>query len=117
MESEMTQPITRGASIAAIGAAVAGTALQPAFSAELSPMRCGVVPISGVAPYYAAIKQGYFAAEGLAMTTEIIRGGAAAIPALVGGSLDIVYSNGTSIVQAIAKGIDLRMVVLGTIMT
>lgn len=80
-------------------------------------MRCGIVPISGTAPYYAALKEGYFAAEGLAMTSEVIRGGAAAIPALVGGSLDIVYANGTSCVQAIARGIDLRLVVLGTIMT
>lgn len=113
----MKQSITRRASIAALGAAATGAALRPAFSAELTPMRCGIVPISGTAPYYAAIKQGYFAAEGLAMTSEVIRGGAAAIPALMGGSLDIVYSNGTSIVQAIARGIDLRFVVLGTLMT
>jgi len=109
--------MTRRTSIAALGAAAGCAMLRPAFSAELAPMRCGIVPISGNAPYYAAIKQGFFAAEGLALTSEIVRGGAAAIPALVGGSLDIVYSNGTSVVQAIARGIDLRMVVLGTIMT
>jgi NitT/TauT family transport system substrate-binding protein len=109
--------VSRRASIAALGAAATGAVLRPALSADLPPLRCGIVPISGTAPYYAAMKFGYFAAEGVAMSSEIIRGGAAAIPALVGGSLDIVYSNGTSVVQAIARGIDLRMVVLGTIMT
>ena len=113
----MTRSITRKASLAVLGAAAAGAAVRPALGADLIPMRCGIVPISGTAPYYAAIKQGYFAAEGLAMTSEVVRGGAAAIPALVGGSLDVVYSNGTSIVQALARGIDLRLVVLGTIMT
>jgi len=113
----MTHSITRRASIAALGVAAAAGTLRPAVSADLIPMRCGILPISGTAPYYAAIKQGYFAAEGLAMTTEVVRGGAAAIPALLGGSLDVVYSNGTSIVQAIARGLDVRLLVLGTTMT
>jgi NitT/TauT family transport system substrate-binding protein len=36
---------------------------------------------------------------------------------MVGGSLDVTYSNGTSIVQAIERGIDLRLAIEGTIMT
>jgi NitT/TauT family transport system substrate-binding protein len=107
--------VTRRAGLLAMGAALSAAAVKPA-QADPIPLRVGIIPISGTAAYYAAQKQGYFTAENLAVTSTVIRGGAAAIPALVGGSFDIVYSNGTSIVQAIAKGIDLRIIIEGTIM-
>jgi NitT/TauT family transport system substrate-binding protein len=111
----MNQKITRRTGLAAMGAALGSTVLTPA-QADPIPLRVGIIPISGNGAYYAAQKQGYFAAENLAVTSTVIRGGAAAIPALVGGSFDVTYSNGTSIVQAIAKGIDLRIIIEGTIM-
>jgi NitT/TauT family transport system substrate-binding protein len=109
----MTPRISRRGSLASIGAALASTALPRAARAELAPMRVALVPIFDVAPYYAAEQQGYFAAENLAPTVQIVRGGAAAIPALVGGSFDMAYANGTSIVTAIARGIDLRIILQG----
>jgi len=112
----MSGVLSRRASLVTIGAALGGAVCRPAL-ADPIPIRCGIIPISGNAAYYAADKFGYFSAENLAVSSQIIRGGAAAIPAMVGGSLDIVYSNGTSIVQAIARGIDLRIVIEGTIMT
>jgi NitT/TauT family transport system substrate-binding protein len=108
--------ISRRTGLLAIGAALSAALPKPAL-AEPAQMRVGIIPISGNAPYYAAAEQGFFAAENVAATAQVIRGGAAAIPALVGGSFDVVYSNGTSIVQAIARGIDLRVVIEGTIMT
>jgi NitT/TauT family transport system substrate-binding protein len=112
----MTATFTRGAGLAAAGAALVTAGRGPAL-ADPVPMRVGIIPISGNAAYYAADKLGYFSAENLAVSSQTIRGGAAAIPAMVGGSLDITYSNGTSIVQAIERGIDLRIVIEGTIMT
>ena len=109
----MTTPISRRATLAGIAGAVASTALPRSARADLLPMRVALVPIWDVAPYYAAEQQGYFTAEGLAPTVQIVRGGAAAIPALVGGSFDMVYANGTSVVTAIAKGIDLRIILEG----
>lgn len=112
----MTSRITRRSSLAAAGAALGAGVCRPALAVPV-PMRVGIIPISGNAAYYAADKLGYFSAENLAVSSQTIRGGAAAIPAMVGGSLDITYSNGTSIVQAIERGIDLRIVIEGTIMT
>lgn len=111
----MKQKITRRSGLAALGAVLGSAVMKPA-QADPIPLRVGIIPISGTAAYYAAQKQGYYTAENLAVTSTVIRGGAAAIPALVGGSFDITYSNGTSIVQAIAKGIDLRIIIEGTIM-
>lgn len=104
-------PLTRKSTLLALGAAaVSGTILQPA-RAEAIPLRVGILPISTNAAFYAAQKFGYFTAENLAITAVEIRGGAAAIPAMVGGSIDISYSNATSIAQAIARGIDLRLII------
>jgi len=94
-------------------AALAGSSLPSIALADPTPLRVALVPIWDVGPFYAANQQGYFAAENLAVTPQVVRGGAPAIAALAGGSLDIVYSNGVSIVQAIASGIDLRIIMQG----
>ena len=77
-----------------------------------------LVPIWDVAPYYAAEQQGYFAAENLACSPFIVRGGAAgASPAVVSGSLrhglrqtasSIVHGDheAASIVRIIIEGSD-----------
>jgi NitT/TauT family transport system substrate-binding protein len=109
----MSAPVSRRATLAALGATAAAAALPRPGRAQSAPMRAGLIPIWDVAPYYAAVQQGYFTAENIATTAQTIRGGAAAIPALVGDTFDIIYSNGTSIATAIARGIDLRIVIEG----
>ena len=109
----MTSRISRRASLTAMGGALASTALPRIASADPTPMNVGLVPIFDVAPFYAAQQQGYFTAENIAPTAQIIRGGAAAIPALVQGDFDMVYANGTSIITANLRGIDLRIVLEG----
>jgi NitT/TauT family transport system substrate-binding protein len=110
----MTTPISRRTGLTAIAGAVAGAALPRVARAEPVALKVGLVPIWDVGPYYAATAQGYFAAENLAVTAQIVRGGAVGIPAMLSGALDICYSNGTSIVQAIARGIDMRIILEGT---
>jgi NitT/TauT family transport system substrate-binding protein len=112
----MTTRMSRRTGLIALAGAVAGTALPRVAQAQAQPgtLRVGLVPIWDVGPYYAAQAQGYFAAENLTVTPQIVRGGAVGIPAMLSGSLDIVYSNGTSIVQAISSGIDLRVILEGT---
>lgn len=110
----MTTRISRRAGLAALAGAVTGAALPRVARAQAATLRVGLVPIWDVGPYYAANAQGYFAAENLNVTAQVVRGGAVGIPAMLSGSLDIVYSNGTSIVEAIARGIDLRIILEGT---
>jgi NitT/TauT family transport system substrate-binding protein len=109
----MTHPVTRRTSLAAIAAIGAGTLVPRVARADAAPLRVALVPIFDVVPYYAADAQGFFAAENIAPTASVVRGGAAAIPAVVGGTYDMVYANGTSIVQAITRGIELRIVLEG----
>jgi len=110
----MTQPISRKSCLLALGSAMSGAMVAPA-RADAIPLNVGILPITTNVPYYAADKLGYFAAENLACTAQVIRGGAAAIPAMLTGSLDVVFSNATSVAEAIARGIDLRLILTGTI--
>jgi NitT/TauT family transport system substrate-binding protein len=109
----VTHPLTRRTSLAAIAAIGAGTLLPRVARGDAAPLRVALVPIFDVVPYYAADAQGFFAEENVAPAAQVVRGGAAAIPAVVGGTYDMVYANGTSIVQAINRGIELRIVLEG----
>ncbi|NJP89346.1 ABC transporter substrate-binding protein [Nonomuraea sp. FMUSA5-5] len=57
-----------------------------------------------MAPIQIAIDKGYFTAEGLKVQTELISGGAAAMPDLVSGKIDILHSNYVSALLASASG-------------
>lgn len=112
----MTTPISRRTGLMTLAGAVTGAALPRVARAQTpaATLKVGLVPIWDVGPYYAAAAQGYFAAENLEVTAQVVRGGAVGIPAMLNGALDICYSNGTSIVTANARGIDLRIILQGT---
>lgn len=73
----------------------------------------GVLPITAVAPVYVAIERGYFADEGLEVTPAVAQGGAALIPAVLGGDYQFAYTNNVSVIQARAQGLPLRIVTDG----
>lgn len=81
-----------------------GDSGQHANGLEKAEIRIGMLPLPEVAPIQIAIDKGYFAAEGLKVTTEQITGGAAAMPDLVSGKLDIMHSNYVSALLAAASG-------------
>src|SRR5262245_28080 len=74
----------------------------------LRKIRLNILPAGEVSPPFAAIKIGWFAAEGLEVDTTPSVGGAAGIPGLVGGAYDIIYSNFVSNVLACARGLDVK---------
>jgi NitT/TauT family transport system substrate-binding protein len=80
---------------------------------EEAEITIGLLPIVDVAPVHLAIARGLFAAEGLTVTIEAVQGGAAAIPALVGGDLDLAYGNWVSFLLANQEGIELRAIADG----
>src|SRR5471030_698795 len=104
--STMTTPISRRTGLLTLAGAVTAAALPRVARAQAATLKVGLVPIWDVGPYYAAAAQGYFTAENLDVSAQIVRGGAVGIPAMLNGALDIVYSNGTTIVTSIARGID-----------
>ena len=80
---------------------------------EVAEITVGTLPIVDVAPIQVAQDEGLFEAEGLTVATEVMQGGAAAIPALVSGDLDIAFGAWPSFFQANAEGLDLKAVAAG----
>jgi NitT/TauT family transport system substrate-binding protein len=81
---------------------------------EKAKIRLGIIPIVDVAPVHIAIKKGYFRDEGVEVELKAIQGGAAGIPGLVNGELDVTFGNWVSFLAAQAKGAaDLKFVADG----
>ena len=112
----MKSPISRRDALFAIGGALAATATPRARAADsaMPLLHVGIIPIFAVAPHFAAEKFGWFAAEGIATTTQPVQGGAVGIPGLVSGSFDILYANCISTLTALERGIDLRIIAEAT---
>ncbi|MDF2711895.1 ABC transporter substrate-binding protein [Nonomuraea muscovyensis] len=71
---------------------------------EKADLVVGMLPLPEVAPIQIAIDKGYFKAEGLNVKFQIIQGGAAAVPDLLTGKLQVLHSNYVSAVSLVAKG-------------
>src|SRR5580693_5418928 len=112
----MTSTMSRRDALAVLGSifAMAGAPAAKAADSNLPIVRVGIIPIFAVAPHFAADKLGYFAAEGIATTTQPVQGGAIGIPGLVSGSFDILYANCISTLTALERGIDLRVIAEAT---
>jgi NitT/TauT family transport system substrate-binding protein len=112
----MHSPMSRRDALAALGGlfALASAPAAKAADNSLPLLHVGVIPIFSVAPHYAAEKFGYFAAEGIATTTQPVQAGAIGIPGLVSGSFDVLYANCISTLTALERGIDLRIIAEAT---
>lgn len=106
---ESAEPPASAAASEGAGASEPATGGEP----EIAEITVGTLPIVDVAPVYFAIEEGLFEAEGLTVTPEVMQGGAAAIPALQGGDLDIAFGAWPSFLIANQQGIELRAVADG----
>lgn len=77
---------------------------------EKPHIRLGVLPIVDAAHLQRAQAAGYFAAEGLSVDLVTVQGGAAALPRLAGGDLDMTFTNYVSVLLAQSQGGDFRFV-------
>jgi NitT/TauT family transport system substrate-binding protein len=103
-------PFRRAAAVAAVAAlALSGCSdsnnSDSVKGLEKTQIKIGVLPILDDAPVYVGIDKGYFKAEGLDVKLVPIAGGAVALPQLVQGGLDVVFSNYVSVYKAQAKGV------------
>jgi NitT/TauT family transport system substrate-binding protein len=90
-------------------ATASATLAAPRINAQAPiRLRVGIIPVVDIAPLHAAIRQGYFAAEGLEIDTSPAPGGAALLPALAAGTFQIGFSNIVSILLGIQEGIEFR---------
>jgi NitT/TauT family transport system substrate-binding protein len=85
-------------------------ACTPAGPPETTTIQLGLLPLADVAPVHLAVATGLFEDQGLTIEPVLVQGGAAAIPALVAGDLDITFGNDVSALLASSQGIDLRFI-------
>ena len=102
-------PLRRRSAAAAMAAAALGLG-TPWARAQTTKMRVSTIPIIDIAPLQVAIAKGYFAAEGIEVDTTPTQGGAAGIPALAAGQVQVVFSNVVSIIQAARQGLGVQII-------
>ena len=80
---------------------------------EPETVTLGLIPIIDVAPVYVGLDQGFFEEEGIDLDISAGQGGAAIVPGVVSGDLDIGFGNNLSLVIASSAGLPLRVVASG----
>lgn len=96
------------------GMAAIAASSRASFAQALEKVRVSIIPVYDVAPLYTAISKHYFKDLGLEVDTAPTAGGAAGIPGLVGGSVDIAYGNVVSALLAVQQGLDIKVIAPGT---
>lgn len=86
----------------------------PGDGGELTPIEVGVLPIVDNAAIYLGQEEGFFEDEGLDLTLTQAQGGAALLPAVVGGEMNFGFSNVTSLVIAESRGLDVEILAGGS---
>jgi NitT/TauT family transport system substrate-binding protein len=71
------------------------------------------IPIVDTAPLQVAIARGFFAEQGLEIDTTATAGGAAGLPALAAGQVQITFSNIISIVLGAKQGLGFEVIAMG----
>ncbi|MGK5172565.1 ABC transporter substrate-binding protein [Geodermatophilus sp. CPCC 205761] len=70
----------------------------------------GIIPIIDVAPVYLGIEQGFFEEQQIELDLSAGQGGAAIVPGVASGSIDIGFGNNLSLVVAASSGLPLQVI-------
>ncbi len=73
---------------------------------ELTQVTVGILPTVDLAPLMYAIEEGIFEEHGLEVETRVTSGGSEAIPALLAGDVDFIFSSYIPILLAQQSGLD-----------
>jgi NitT/TauT family transport system substrate-binding protein len=99
----------------AAGLAAAGAAGLPLQALAQSKINVGYMRIGDLSPFFLAMDKAFFKDAGLDINLASMVGGAAIMPALASGSINIGWSNVISIYQGHLQGFDFRFVANGAI--
>src|SRR3569832_2263090 len=105
--------LRRRTAIAALGAATLGL-VTPLERAQAAKVRVSTIPIIDIAPLQVAIAKGFFTAEGIEVDTTPTQGGAAGIPALAAGQVQIAFSNVISVILGAKQGLGFEVIAPGS---
>jgi NitT/TauT family transport system substrate-binding protein len=93
------------------GGAAAGGGARPNGSVEKAKIRVGLLPVVDVGPFYLAVENGYFKAEGLDVAPVVMASGAAGINGIISGDLDIsMGSYPAALLAQSKKAADLKII-------
>ena len=101
--------------VAAGGLAAAGAAALPFQALAQNKLNVGYMKIGDLSPFFLAMDKAYFRDAGLDINLASMVGGAAIMPALASGAINIGWSNVISIYQGHLQGFDFRFVANGAI--
>lgn len=90
--------------------ATAGLGATAGRAADPIPLRVGVIPIIGVAPYFVAAGEGLLQAGGLQPKLTTFESGPNMIQAVASGTLDVYVGGVAPLAVARSKGVDIRVV-------
>ncbi|MQA86057.1 MAG: nitrate ABC transporter substrate-binding protein [Streptosporangiales bacterium] len=80
-------------------------------------IKTGILPSVGLAPLYLGMKKGFFAEQRIKIETQQAEGGAALLPAVTSGEIQVGFSNAVSLMLARQKGLPVRAIVNGPLQT
>jgi NitT/TauT family transport system substrate-binding protein len=92
-----------------------GTVATPFAASAQIKLKVGLLPFSEALAAVIADKQGFFKAEGLDIEITKFQAGAAAVPVMQAGRIDIAFSNTVSTLQAIEQGLDAIVLAPGAV--
>src|ERR1700675_2266127 len=92
-----------------------GTLATPVAATAQTKLKVGLLPFSEALGAVIADKEGFFKAEGLEIEISKFQSGAAAVPVLQSGRIDIAFSNTVSTLQAIEQGLDAIVLAPGAV--
>jgi NitT/TauT family transport system substrate-binding protein len=81
----------------------------------MTKLKVSTIPIIDTAPLQVGIAKGFFAAEGLEVDTTPTAGGAAGLPALAAGQVQIAFSNIISVVLGAKQGLGFSVITAGSV--
>lgn len=96
-----------------LAAASALGAGAPVFAQGTTKLRVSTIPIVDTAPLQVGIAKGFFGEQGLEIDTTPTAGGAAGLPALAAGQVQITFSNIISIVLGAKQGLGFQVISMG----
>jgi NitT/TauT family transport system substrate-binding protein len=85
----------------------------PTASGRLDQVNTGVIAIVDVAPIYLGKEKGFFREQNIDLTLTTAQGGAAIVPAVLGGQYQFGFSNTVSLLLGASKGLPVKVVANG----
>src|SRR6266511_1876216 len=106
-------------SLTLTGAAACGSSGTPSKPSPGQPdkVAAAVIAIVDVAPVYLGKQKGFFSQRNIDLSLSTSQGGAAIVPAVLNGQVQIGFSNVTSLLLAASKGTPVEATPLQTILT